>query len=339
MRVIKLTEFLKKNYEGIMKQENGIANTIRSVLKEERYALDDKRLVVLLGAGDSYAVADFGRWAFLSVFKNAIAISATELPYLKLDEGCLVIGITASGRSLATIAALEMAKEEGAATIVLTDNPEGSANETADRIWLTKSGVDTYNISPTAPTTCAMAYLLKIAEMVHAIPRSRLHNDAYRLTQNGPDILKWAKNVGPMIAGQIRIDKPLYFVSEGPNYIAAQLGMMKFNEHSLVKGIAAFREEFQHHWNLSIIDDDQAIFITDSPTTEKDSMYLDVMTKTLHMQTYHLHAPDELHLESALGQSIANTIALQMAMYHYVKTINPQKERFKLPHAEAFKIY
>ncbi len=333
-----MTEFLQKNYDGILKQETGISETIRRVPNDERYILDDKRLVILLGAGDSYAVAEYGKWALLSVNRNVISLSPTELNQIGVDEDCLVIGITASGRSLATVAALEHAKKEGADTVVLTDNPEGSANQVADHVWMTHSGVESYNISPTAPTTCAMVYLLKMAEMIQAMPRSRIHHDTVIWGEHGKEIFEWSKQVGPQISNVANLERPLYFVSEGPNYVAAQLGMMKFNEFSLIKGIAILREEFQHHCNLSMNTDDRAVFISDTPVVEADRKYLDIMTKTLKMQAYHLYTP-ESSLESALGQAIANTIALQIAAYHHVRENNPEKECFKLPHAEAFKIY
>jgi fructoselysine-6-P-deglycase FrlB-like protein len=339
LRLRDLTEFLRKNYDGILKQERGLAETIENVSNKSRHVFDGIRLVFLLGAGDSYAVADYGKWAFLSVGLDAISVSSTDLQYVKLDENCLVIGVTASGRSLSTIDAFDMAKKEGATTIALTDNPEGVANGYADHVWLTKSGVETYNISPSAPTTCAMAYLLKIAEMLQGIPRSRIHSDVITLSRDGSDILNWAKKVGPMIADTPTDGKPLYLISSGPNYIAAQLGMMKFNEYSLVKGIAVLREEFQHHTVLSIEKDDRSVLISDSPVNELDDRYLDVMKNKLEMQSYHLYTPGELHLESSLGQAIANTIALQIAAYHHAEKNNPKKERFKMPHAEAFRIY
>jgi glucosamine 6-phosphate synthetase-like amidotransferase/phosphosugar isomerase protein len=333
-----MTEFLQKNYEGILKQETGISETIRQVPSDARYLLDDKQLIILLGAGDSYAAAEFGKWAFLSVNRNAISLSPTELRRIMMDDKSLVIGITASGRSLATIDALEYARKEGASTIVLTDNPEGTANQMSDNVWLTHSGVKSYNISPTAPTTCAMAYFLKMAEMIQSMPRSKIHHDTVIWAENGKEIFEWAKQVGPKISGIADIEKPLYFVSEGPNYVAAQLGMMKFNEFSLVKGIAILREEFQHHCNLSMRVDDRGVFISDAPVLDADEKYLDVMTKTLKMQVFHLYTP-ESYLESSLGQAIANTIALQIASYHHLKENDPEKESFKLPHAEAFKIY
>ena len=339
MKVAEIANFMKKNYEGILKQERGISETIRGVPDKNKDIFDDARLVVLLGAGDSYAVAEYGKWAFLSVFKNAISVSSTELQYVQLDESCVVIGVTASGRSLSTIDALDIANKAGATTIALTDTQEGPANQHANHIWLTKSGAESYNISPSAPTTCSMAYLLKVVELLGFQPASRIHNDVNTLSQNMHEIMNWAKKIGPNIAKLPRMDKPLYLISKGPNYAAAQLGMMKFNEYSLVKGIATLREEFQHHTVLSINKDERAIVISDSPVGEIDDRYLEVMKDKLEIQTYHLYTPETLHLENALGQAIANAIALQIAAYEYVITHNPEKERFKLPHAEAFKIY
>ena len=57
------------------------------------------------------------------------------------------------------------------------------------------------------------------------------------------------------------------------------------------------------------------------------------------MKAYHLHVDDRLGLKLPLVQAIPNTIALQMAAYHTVLKFNPDKESFRLPHAEAFKIY
>ena len=114
---------------------------------------------------------------------------------------------------------------------------------------------------------------------------------------------------------------------------------MKFNEFSLIKGVSAIREEFQHHHVLSINDDDRAVLISDNSEKINDKKYLKILTDTLKMQVYHLYTPENLNLQSSLGQAIANTIALQMASYYTVLKLNPDKQKFKLPHAEAFKIY
>ena len=106
-----------------------------------------------------------------------------------------------------------------------------------------------------------------------------------------------------------------------------------------MKGFAALREEFQHHYNLSIKDDDCAVLISDAPTVKDDDDYLKILTNTLKMQVYHLYTSKTLPLASFFGQSIANSIALQMAAYHTTLRYNPEMSKFKQPNADAFNIY
>ena len=333
-----MTDFLDVCYDAIKLQGKGIPKTIESVPSSNLEQIKNKRLV-FVGCGDSYAVAEYGKYVFLSVHMNAISLSPPELKRIPLDENTLVVGITASGRSIATIDALEYAKKENAVTVTLTDNPTGSTTEIADYVWMTKSGVDSYNISPSVPTTSAMAYLLKLAALEEAMPHSRLSDDSHYLTVNSENIIDWAENTGKEISQIVDITKPLYVISDGPNFVAAQLGMMKFDEYSLVKGIAALREEFQHHYNLSINNDDCAVLITDAPIKAVDKTFMDVLTNTLNMQVYHLWSDKKLLLASPFGQAIANAIALQMAAYHTTLRYNPGMQKFKQPHADAFKIY
>ncbi len=333
-----MTDFLDVCYNAIKLQGKGIPNTIESVPSSDLEQIKNKRLV-FVGCGDSYAVAEYGRYVFLSVHVNANSLSPPELKRIPLDTNTLVVGITASGRSIATIDALEYAKKEGAVTVTLTDNPSGSTTEFVDHVWLTKSGVDSYNISPSVPTTCAMAYLLRLAALKDATLHSRLSDDSHSLIENGENVIDWAEDTGKEISQIADMEKQLYMISDGPNFVAAQLGMMKFNEYSLVKGIAALREEFQHHYNLSINNDERAVLITDAPIEVADKVFMDVLTNTLNMQVYHLHSDKELPLTSPFGQAIANAIALQMAAYYTTLRYNPSMQKFKQPHADAFKIY
>jgi glucosamine 6-phosphate synthetase-like amidotransferase/phosphosugar isomerase protein len=334
-----MTEFLDACYEAIKKQETSISETIAAVDNRDADILRDKRLIVLTGCGDSYAVAEYGKWAFLKVGLNAISISPTEMFNLHLDEDCVVIGVTASGRSLATIDSLKVAKSEEATTIVLTDNENGNASALADHVWVTRSGVESHNISPSSITTTAMAYLLKLSVTHQEMPQSRMHNDLEKLKGNGKQLLDWAEKVGKESSKVGIPGKPLYMISDGPNYVAAQIGMMKFNEYGVIQSNAALWEDFQHHYVLTINPGDSAFLVTDSPLDEKDKKYFQAMTATLKMKAFHLFTPETLELESPLGQSIANSIALQMAAYYNVMEHHPEKEFWRKPNVDAFKIY
>jgi glucosamine 6-phosphate synthetase-like amidotransferase/phosphosugar isomerase protein len=334
-----MTEFLDICYDSMKKQEHAIPKTIDTVDETAASILEDKKQVVLVGCGDSYAAADYGRWALLRVGINALVVSPDEISHLPLDKDTAVIGITASGRSLAIIDALQKAKSQGAAIVVLTDNKDGTASQETDCVWVTKSGVGTYNTSPSAPTTAAMAYLLAISSRFDSESEDRLNQDIKQLKSIGKELITWAEKEGIAISQITSPNVPIYLISEGPNQVAAQIGMMKFNEYSVLKGFAAIREEFRHHYNLSIKDNESAVLVTKSPADPSDDVYMRVLADSLKMRAYHLHIDERLSLRLPLAQAIPNTIALQMAAYHSVLRYNPDKESFKLPNAEAFKIY
>ena len=101
--VIIVSKFLDDCYEALQKQADGIAKTLTALEKKEMYSISEKDLFVFLGAGDSYAVAEFGEQVFLSIGKSAVSLSPHEIERLRFTEQVAVIGITASGRSLSTI--------------------------------------------------------------------------------------------------------------------------------------------------------------------------------------------------------------------------------------------
>ncbi|MFW9943702.1 MAG: SIS domain-containing protein [Candidatus Sifarchaeia archaeon] len=334
-----MTEFLDACYNAIRKQEISLSETIKAADDESVSLLRSKRLVVLTGCGDSFAVADYGRWAFLGVGLNSVAISPLAISQIQLDDSCLVIGVSASGRSTATIDALKTAKSTNATTIVLTDNPEGKATEYTDYAWVTQSGVESHNISPSSVTTTAMVYLLKLAVELQEQPDSQIGRDLRQLKHVGKRMVDWAEEVGKAISEVVPPDGPLYMISDGSNHVAAQIGMMKFNEYSVVHSFAALREDFRHHHVLSINEGDSAVLVSDSPTNDNDTLFFRALVGKLRMRAYHLYTPEDLNLESPLGQTVANSIAFQMAAFHHVMKHDSEKPDWKEPNVSAFEIY
>ena len=332
-----MTEFLDSCYDVIRIQERSIADTINSVDLKNVSDITGKQ-IVLIGAGDSYAVAEYGKWVLRSIGLDAISLSPPEIIHIPMDSNTVVIGVTASGRSLSTLDALQKTKTNGAKIIVLTDAPDGKAAEETSKLWVTKSSVDSYNVSPASPTTTAMAYLLTIASEMDSKLQQVLHGDVKQLSEIGKKMIDWAEHEGKIIAEIVTPGPPLYMISDGPNHVAAQIGMMKFNEFAVVKGFAALREDFCHHQNLSIDDEDQAVLISGQKSLD-DERYMNVLTEVLNMQAHHIHVPEEFGLKTALAQTIPNTIALQMGAHFAVRRYKPDMEWFRMPHAKAFKIY
>lgn len=333
-----MTEFLDSCYEVIKVQEKSIADTINSVDANNVSDITAKKRIVLIGAGDSYAVSEYGKWLFRSIGLDAISLSPPEIMHFPLDSETVVIGVTASGRSLSTLDALQKARAKSAETIVLTDDPDGKASEETSNLWVTKASADSYNVSPASPTTTAMAYLLTIASELDSKLQNTLQSDVKQLAKIGKRMLEWAEHEGKIVANLVTPRPPLYMISDGPNHVAAQIGMMKFNEFAVVKGFAALREDFCHHQNLSINDGDQALLISGKEESD-DERYMKVLTEVLNMQAYHIHVPEKFGFKTMLAQTIPNVIALQMGSHFTVRRYKPDMEWFRMPHAKAFRIY
>lgn len=329
------TEFLDSCYKAMMQQEQSIPRVMDRIPKGEEERLDDARQVVLTGAGDSLAVAEYGARLFQEIGVHAIAVTPTVVGRLSMTADDLLVGITASGRSLSTISALEYAKRHEVTTVALTDNPEGRASDTADVLWDTESGVDTYDIIPTAPTTAAMGLLLGLGSRLDG----RFESSIKRLLDSLQSIMDWAESAGKAIARKINRDGVVCLISEGVNLTAARMGMMKLNEGALVRGVVVLREEFQHHGNLPARKEDFVILISDTPIAEKDSRYMQILTDSLDLSAYHQHVPERFRIEDPAVQVVGNTIAMQMMGYYLILEHNPEMEWFRMPNAKAFRIY
>lgn len=334
-----MNEFYETCYAAIRSQGTAIARTIADNDHSPADILQDKDTVIFMGCGDSYAVADFGKWCMQSAGMKSLCLSPDELRYVPLDSGKVVVGISASGRSLVTIDALARARAIGATTALLTDNPKGAAAEHADELWVTKSSVPTYDTSPSAPTTAAMAYLLRVLSAFDSIYGHALDQDLSRLENLDDKTLVWADQEGKIVSELTCQDHPIYLISEGPNYVAAQIGMMKFNEFSITRGIASLREEFCHHHNLSLKGEESAVLVTDTAQSDQNDDYLRVLKDTLGLRTYQLESPEFLALETPLAQAIPNCFVLQLAAFHGALRLNPEKSQFNEPNASAFRIY
>jgi len=332
-----MTEFLDACYEAICKQKTTIRDTIDNVEALEASSISRSERIVLTGCGDSLAVAEYGKWAFLSQGINALVASPPEIERLPLTERGVLIAVSASGRSLTTIDALRKAGEMGASTILLTDNPKGSATKHADTVWITKSNVTSHDISPSSPTTTAMAYLLTVANSIESGYDEDLADDVKVLKSDAEQILVWAEEKGQKMAQIINPGSRLYLISEGPNYVAAQIGMCKVNEYSLTFASTILTEEFRHHYVLAVEEGDSAIVVSDS--NRNMVPYMKALNDVLGIQAYHLKADDELGLSTSLSQVFPNSIALQMAAYYAVLDHHPDKKGWKKPNVSAFEIY
>ncbi len=136
--------------------------------------------IVIVACGTSYHAGLVGRYAIEEWARVPVEMDiASEYRYRNpvVGEGDLVIGITQSGETADTLAAMRLARERGATVLAITNILGSQATRDADAILYTRSGME---ISVAATKTfvaqVAAMYLLglRLAELRGTLPAERL---------------------------------------------------------------------------------------------------------------------------------------------------------------------
>ena len=136
--------------------------------------------IVIVAAGTSYHAGLVGRYAIEEWARVPVEMDiASEYRYRNpvVGSGDLVIGITQSGETADTLAAMRLARERGATVLALTNIMGSQATRDADAVLYTRSGME---ISVAATKTfvaqVAAMYLLglRLAELRGTLPPERL---------------------------------------------------------------------------------------------------------------------------------------------------------------------
>ncbi len=142
--------------------------------------LRDLRRIVIVACGTSYHAGLVGRYAIEEWARVPVEMDiASEYRYRNpvVGPGDLVIGITQSGETADTLAAMRLARERGAKVLAITNIRGSQATRDADAVLYTRAGIE---ISVAATKTfvaqTAAMYLigLKLAELRETMPRERL---------------------------------------------------------------------------------------------------------------------------------------------------------------------
>src|SRR3712207_5405771 len=154
-----------------------------------RSELRQLRRIVIVACGTSYHAGLVGRYAIEEWGRVPVEIDiASEYRYRNpvVDESDLVIGITQSGETADTLAAMRLARERGARVIALTNVMGSQATRDSDGVLFTRAGPE---ISVAATKTfvaqaAAMCLLgLKLAELRGTLPPERIAELAHELRE------------------------------------------------------------------------------------------------------------------------------------------------------------
>ncbi|HZC14862.1 MAG TPA: glutamine--fructose-6-phosphate transaminase (isomerizing), partial [Thermoleophilaceae bacterium] len=176
----------KGGYETFMlkeihEQADAVAETVAGRLGEGRVELEDigisdeflkdVRRVVIVACGTSYHAGLVGRYAIEWWAGRPVEMDiASEFRYRNpvLSERDLVIGISQSGETADTLAAMRLARERGAKVLAITNIMGSQATRDSDGVLFTRAGLE-IGVAATktfiAQVTAMYLFAMKLAQL------------------------------------------------------------------------------------------------------------------------------------------------------------------------------
>jgi glucosamine--fructose-6-phosphate aminotransferase (isomerizing) len=152
---------------------------------DEQDALDEAILagvtrIVVVACGTAYHAGLIGRYAIEEWARVPVEMDiASEYRYRNpvVGPGDLVIGISQSGETADTLAAMRLARERGATVLAITNTRGSQATRDADGVLYTRAGLE-IGVAATKTFVCQVAVMyllaLRLAELRGTLPAQRI---------------------------------------------------------------------------------------------------------------------------------------------------------------------
>ncbi len=251
---------------------------------QEDGALDESILegvqrIVIVACGTSYHAGLIGRYAIEEWARVPVEMDiASEYRYRNpvVGPGDLVLGITQSGETADTLAAMRLARERGARVLAITNVRGSQATRESDGVLFTRAGLE-IGVAATKTFLCQVAVMyllgLRLAEL-----RGSIEPD--RLTELVGEVKRLPHCISEVLAGvdeQVGRVAEAYWQSEFFLYIGRHVGLpvalegaLKLKEISYIATDAYAAGEMKHG-PIALLDDSTPVvcIATDSPVLDK----------------------------------------------------------------------
>ena len=272
----------------IHEQADAVADTIadRTVRSDgvDLPEIDDELLrgatrLIIVACGTSYHAGLIGRYALEEWARVPVEMDiASEYRYRNpvVGPGDIVIGITQSGETLDTLAAMRLARERGATVLAVTNIMGSQVTREADGTIYTRAGLEIgVAATKTFVAQVAVMYLLalRMAELRGTLPPERRRELVTKLKRIPHDI-------GAMLdRGTDTIDRVAqrHFEKDFFLYLGRHVGLpvglegaLKLKEISYIATDAYAAGEMKHG-PIALLDQDTPVVVvaTDSPVLDK----------------------------------------------------------------------
>jgi glucosamine--fructose-6-phosphate aminotransferase (isomerizing) len=241
--------------------------------------LDGVRRIVIVACGTSYHAGLIGRYAIEEWARVPVEMDiASEYRYRNavVGPGDLVLGITQSGETADTLAAMRLARERGARVLAVTNVMGSQATRDSDGVLFTRAGLE-IGVAATKTFLCQVAVMyllaLRMAELRGELAPARLAElvgEVKRLPHCIDEVLAG-------VAEQVRPVAEAYWQSDFFLYIGRHVGLpvalegaLKLKEISYIATDAYAAGEMKHG-PIALLDDSTPVVCvaTDSPVLEK----------------------------------------------------------------------
>jgi glutamine---fructose-6-phosphate transaminase (isomerizing) len=345
----------KGGYETFMlkeihEQPDAVAETVADRLIGDGVELGDigisddelrnLRRIVVVACGTSYHAGLSGRYAVETWSRVPVEMDvASEFRYRDpvVDERDLVIGITQSGETADTLAAMRLAREKGARVLAITNVMGSQATRDSDGVLFTRAGLE-IGVAATKTYVSQVAAMLllalRLAQVRETLPAERVAElvaDLRALPRRIDELLEQVDEPVRQMADHWRDAGFFLYLGRHAGLATALEGALKLKEISYVPTDAYAAGEMKHG-PIALLDERTPVVCvaTDSPVLDKVlSNIAEVRARGAHVlavatkgnEAVAEHAEEVVYVPDAdwLIQPLLAVIPLQLLAYYIAR--------------------
>jgi glucosamine--fructose-6-phosphate aminotransferase (isomerizing) len=296
-------EISKENYSSFMEKEiyeqpkcidNCLLGRIDGYnvklggFEDRRYIFNRARRITLLGCGSSWHAGLLGKYFIEEISGLPVNVEyASEFRYRNpvIENGDIVIGISQSGETADTIAAMEMAKKKGAIVVGICNTEGSSISEISECGIYTRCGVEV-GVASTKTFTNQCLCLLILSLWIEQTTRysdlrkrNKIVDGLRELPILCAETLKCNKKI-QRISKTYASAKNCLFLGRRYNYPVALEGALKLKEISYIHAEGYPAAEMKHG-PIALIDENMPVVILANDSEQ----YLKIMNNKSEVET------------------------------------------------------
>ena len=245
----------------------------------EESILAGARRIVIVACGTAYHAGVVGRYAIEEWARLPVELDiASEYRYRNpvVGPGDLVIGISQSGETADTLAAMRLARERGATVLAITNTKGSQATREADGVLFTRAGLE-IGVAATKTFVCQVAVMyllgLRLAELRETLPRERIAElvaELKHLPQSIDELIRDCQKRAEAIAAECWQADFFLYIGRHVGLPVALEGALKLKEISYVSADAYAAGEMKHG-PIALLEEDTPVVCvaTRSPVLDK----------------------------------------------------------------------